>query len=82
MFRVIAKDELVIIEEYSLPIPYSPALPTRAEALRWISSRGLQRDTKVITESLFQQNNKVIPKPLTDEDIHLSYDIYKAKRNI
>jgi hypothetical protein len=81
-FRLIHKEELIIFQEYSVPIPMSHPIQGELAVKEWMFERGMQKDCKVISESLFQQNSQRSNGELREDDIHLNYAIYQAKRQL
>lgn len=54
--RVIQKLDVMVIDTLWIHMPYSHSLPSRKDALEWIAARGLTRECRVISESLYKQH--------------------------
>ena len=61
-YIVVNKQPLKIFDELAIPIPYSHPIEGRVNALKWMSSRGLQAECRVMSEAQFIALNGELPK--------------------
>ena len=60
-YIVVHKQPLVIFDELSIPIPMSHGMSSKAEALRWMTFRGMQAECTVMPMSKFRALSGLLP---------------------
>ena len=53
-YLVVHKKSLIIFDSLSIPIPMSHGMESKAEALRWMTQRGMQAECTIMPMSKFR----------------------------